>query len=248
MCGWMIHSKDGSEMKSGLHPPLVMEKARYVGDPIAVVIADTKEIARTTAENVEVEYEELEVITLRNFDKKGTNLHDNAENNLAFDWELGDSNAVKKAAALSAHQIPLTIYNNRLAPNAMETRCLNAYYDERDDRFTLYIASQNPHGLRMTLSAVIGLAPEHKLRVISEDVGGGFGSKAFNYSEEVICAWASKVVGRPVKWTADRNEAFLTDAHGRDQLAQAEMYLDEDKNITGLKVSITANTGCFDPC
>ena len=245
MCGWMIHSKDGSEMKSGLHPPLVVEKARYVGDPIAVVIADTKEIARTTAERVEIEYEELEVITLRNFDQSETNLHDNAECNIAFDWELGDSNAVTEAAARSAYQIPLSLYNNRLAPNAMETRCLNAAYDDRDDRFTLYIASQNPHGLRMTLSAVIGLAPEHKLRVISEDVGGGFGSKAFNYSEEVVCAWASKVVGRPIKWTADRSEAFLTDAHGRDQLAQAELYLDGDKKITGLKVSITANMGAY---
>ena len=119
MCGWMIHSKDGSEMKSGLHPPLVVEKARYVGDPIAVVIADTKEIARTTAERVEIEYEELGVITLRNFDQRETNLHDNAECNIAFDWELGDSNSVTEAAAQSAYQIPLSLYNNRLAPNAM---------------------------------------------------------------------------------------------------------------------------------
>ncbi len=245
MCGWMIHSKDGSEMKSGLHPPLVLDRARYVGDPIAVVIADTKEIARTIAESVEIEYEELEVITLGNVYEKKTNIHDNAENNIAFDWELGDPKAVKKAENSSKYQIPLRLYNNRLAPNAMETRCLNASYDERDDRYTLYIASQNPHGLRMTLSAVIGLAPEHKLRVISEDVGGGFGSKAFNYSEEVICAWAAKTIGRPVKWMADRSEAFLTDAHGRDQIANAEMYLDEHKKITGLKVSITANMGAY---
>ena len=245
MCGWMIHSKDGSEMKSGLHPPLVLERARYVGDPIAVVIADTKEIARTIAESVEIEYEELEVITLGNVYEKKTIIHEVAENNIAFDWELGDPKAVKEAESSSKYQIPLRLYNNRLAPNAMETRCLNASYDERDDRYTLYIASQNPHGLRMTLSAVIGLAPEHKLRVISEDVGGGFGSKAFNYSEEVICAWAAKTIGRPVKWMADRSEAFLTDAHGRDQIANAEMYLDEHKQITGLKVSITANMGAY---
>ena len=245
MCGWMIHSKDGSEMKSGLHPPLVLERARYVGDPIAVVIADTKEIARNIAESVEIEYEELEVITLGNVYEKKTIIHEVAQNNIAFDWELGDPKAVEEAKSSSKYQIPLRLYNNRLAPNAMETRCLNASYDERDDRYTLYIASQNPHGLRMTLSAVIGLAPEHKLRVISEDVGGGFGSKAFNYSEEVICAWAAKTIGRPVKWMADRSEAFLTDAHGRDQIANAEMYLDEHKKITGLKVSITANMGAY---
>ena len=245
MCGWMIHSKDGSEMKSGLHPPLVLERARYVGDPIAVVIADSKEIARTIAESVEIEYEELEVITLSNVFERKTLIHENADNNIAFDWELGDFEAVKDAAESSKYQIPLKLHNNRLAPNAMETRCLNASYDERDDRYTLYIASQNPHGLRMTLSAVIGLAPEHKLRVISEDVGGGFGSKAFNYSEEVVCAWASKIIGRPIKWMADRSEAFLTDAHGRDQIADAEMYLDDQKNILGLKVSITANMGAY---
>ncbi len=245
MCGWMIHSKDGTEMNSGLHPPLVLDRARYVGDPVTVVIADSKEAAKNAAETIDIEYRELQVINLDNALEEKTVLHDNAENNVAFDWDLGDKEKVAEAFGSAKYQISLDLYNNRLAPNAMETRCLNAHYDERDDRYTLYIASQNPHGLRMTLSAVIGLAPEHKLRVVSEDVGGGFGSKAFNYSEEVICVWASKLSGRPVKWTAERGEAFLTDAHGRDQLACAEMCLDSDHKITGLKVSIIANMGAY---
>ncbi len=246
MCGWMIHSKDGSEMKAGSHPPLAIEKARYVGDPVAVVIADSRQMARDAAEMVDVDYDDLPVVANPEtaFDNSSL-VHDEINNNLAFDWELGDHQAVRDAFSRADTTVSLKLYNNRLAPNAMEPRALNASYDIRDDRYSLYITSQNPHGLRMTLSAVIGLAPEHKLRVISEDVGGGFGSKAFNYSEEVICTWASKQVGRPIKWVADRTEAFLTDAHGRDQVVHAEMSLDADQRITGLKASITANMGAY---
>lgn len=246
MCGWMIHSKDGSEMKAGAHPPLATEKARYVGDPVAVVIADTKQMARDAAEMVLVDYEDLPVVA-RASDAAvhATAVHDDIPDNIAYDWELGDAAAVESAFNDAAHRVELELHNNRLAPNAMEPRALNANWDERDDRYTLYITSQNPHGLRMTLAAVIGLAPEHRLRVISEDVGGGFGSKAFNYSEEVVCTWASKLIGRPIKWAADRTEALLTDAHGRDQVVKAEMSLDSDHKVTGLRVAITANMGAY---
>jgi carbon-monoxide dehydrogenase large subunit len=246
MCGWMIHSIDGSQMRAGTHPPLAFEKVRYVGDPVAVVIADSLQMARAAAEMVEVDYDDLPaVVRLDEAASHGTSVHDDISNNVAFNWELGDAQAVDAAMNGASHRVQLTLTNNRLVPNAMETRALNANYDIRDDKYTLYISSQNPHGLRMTLAAVIGLAPEHKLRVISEDVGGGFGSKAFNYSEEVICAWASKLVGRPIKWTSDRSEAFLTDAHGRDQLVQAELCLDADHKITGLRASIIANMGAY---
>ncbi len=246
MCGWMIHSKDGSEMRAGTHPPLAIDKARYVGDPVAVVIADTRQMARDAAELIDVDYDDLPPVALASQAAGHSSaVHDDIPDNVAFDWELGNESAVKEAFASAAHQVELELYNNRLVPNAMEPRSLNAIWDERDDRYTLYITSQNPHGLRMTLAAVIGLAPEHRLRVISEDVGGGFGSKAFNYSEEVICTWASKLIGRPIKWAADRSEAFLTDAHGRDQQVKAQMALDADHRITGLRVSITANMGAY---
>lgn len=245
-CGWMIHCKDGSEMKSGSHPPLALEKVRYVGDPVAVVIADTKQMARDAAEMVEVDYDELPpVVSLKAASTTETLVHDDVDNNVAFDWELGNKDDTEAAFRDAKHVVSLALRNNRLVPNAMEARALNAFYDPRDDRYSLYITSQNPHGLRMTLAAVIGLAPEHRIRVISEDVGGGFGSKAFNYSEEVICTWASKIVGRPIKWTSDRSEAFLTDAHGRDQQVFAEMALDNNHKITGLKVNIIANMGAY---
>ena len=242
MCGWMIHSTDGSPMKTGVHPPLAVDKVRHVGDPVAVVIATSKQAARDAAELVVVDYEDLPVIMARG--DEGL-VHDDVEDNIAFDWELGDSQATTIAFEEAATTVKLDLYNNRLAPVAMETRALNAVYDPRDDRYTLYITSQNPHGLRMTLSAVIGLAPEHRLRVISEDVGGGFGSKAFNYAEEVICTWASRVTGRAIKWTADRGEAFMTDAHGRDQRVHAQLALDSDAKVTALRVSITANMGAY---
>ena len=246
ICGWMIHSKDGGEMKPGVHPPLALGKVRYVGDPVAVVIADSRQMARDAAEMIDVKYEELAaVVSSKNAAGHESSVHNDVPGNVAFDWELGNKDETRAAFDCASHKIELDLYNNRLAPNAMETRALNAFYDKRDDRYTVYIASQNPHGLRMTLSAVIGLAPEHKLRVISEDVGGGFGSKAFNYPEEVICTWASKLVGRPIKWTADRSEAFLTDANGRDQQVHAEMSLDSEHRITGLHVSITANMGAY---
>ena len=246
MCGWMIHSKDGAEMRQGVHPALVLDTARYVGDPLAIVIADSKQMAKDAAELVDFDYEELPAVAaVQNAVNHEAQLHPNAPNNTAFDWEIGDQSSVTTAFEKANTIVELDLYNNRLVPNAMEPRTLNANYDSRDEKFTLYISSQNPHGLRMTLAAVIGLAPEHKLRVISEDVGGGFGSKAFNYSEEVVCTWAAREIGRPIKWTADRSEAFLTDAHGRDQQVSARMCLDNDNKITGLHVSITANMGAY---
>ena len=127
----------------------------------------------------------------------------------------------------------LDITNNRLVPNAMEPRAAIAEYNEAEEHFTLYTTSQNPHVARLVLSAFYNIAPEHKLRVVAPDVGGGFGSKIFIYPEEMVALWASKKVGRPVKWTGDRTEAFLTDAHGRDHLTKAEMAFDKDNKITG---------------
>ena len=246
-CGWMIHSVDGSPMRVGVHPALASEVVRYVGDAVAIAVAETKGAAREMAERVIVEYEDLpavvDVVSASGADVP--EIHAGIANNQVFDWELGDAVEVEAAFADAAHVTELDLINNRLAPNAMEVRSLNALYEAGSEQYTLYIASQNPHGLRMTLAAVIGFGPEHKIRVISEDVGGGFGSKAFNYAEEVACLWASKMVGRPIKWAAERTEAFLTDAHGRDHVTRAALALDKNNRIRAMRVHTQANVGAY---
>ena len=165
--------------------------------------------------------------------------------NVVYDWTIGDEAATNAAFKAAANVVSLDITNNRLVPNAMEPRAAIAEYDDAEEHFTLYTTSQNPHVARLVLSAFYNIAPEHKLRVIAPDVGGGFGSKIFIYPEEMVALWASKKVRRPVKWTADRTEAFLTDAHGRDHLSKAEMAFDKDNKIIGLRVKTHANLGAY---
>ena len=246
-CGWMIHSRDGMPMRVGEHPAQAHETVRYVGDPVAVVVGETRTAARLAAESVAVDYDELDVVVdvAAAGSPDAPRVHADIARNEVFDWELGDAQAVETAFAAATHVTELSLVNNRLVPNAMEPRAVNAVHDAARDHYTLYVASQNPHGLRMTLAAVIGFGPEHKLRVISEDVGGGFGSKAFNYGEEVACLWASRLVGRPVKWAAERGEAFLTDAHGRDHVTRAALALDASHRIVAMKVHTEANMGAY---
>ncbi|HEY8578651.1 MAG TPA: molybdopterin cofactor-binding domain-containing protein, partial [Beijerinckiaceae bacterium] len=172
-------------------------------------------------------------------------LHDVAPDNVVYRWSLGDKGATEAAFARAKHVTKLDLVNNRLVPNPMETRAAVGDYNPGSDAFTLYTTSQNPHVARLVLSAFIGIAPEHKLRVIAPDVGGGFGSKIFIYAEEVVCVWAAKKVGRAVKWTADRTEAFLADAHGRDHVTHAELALDDRQRIIGLRVRTKANLGAY---
>ena len=246
-CGWMIHSRDGEPMRVGSHPALAHSRLRYVGDAVAIVVADSRQAARAAADLVMIDFEELPVVT--DVESAGSPdaalVHDGIEGNQCYDWEIGNADGVQAAMANAATVVELELTNNRLVPNAMEPRAVNALYEAARDRYTLYVASQNPHGLRMTLAAVIGFGPEHKIRVVSEDVGGGFGSKAFNYAEEIACLWAAKMIGKPVKWTADRSEAFLTDAHGRDHVTRARMSLDAQHRITALDVHTQANVGAY---
>ena len=247
ICGWMIHSKDGTPMKVGPHPALATEKVRYVGDHVAVVIAETLNQARDAAELVAVEYEVLPaVVDLATAQDPGQpQIHAEAPNNTVFQWHLGDKDAVDAAFGQAAHVTKLELVNNRLIPNAMEPRAAIGEYDRGQDSYTLYTTSQNPHVARLVLSAFIGIAPEHKLRVVAPDVGGGFGSKIFIYAEETVCVWAARKVGRPVKWTADRTEAFLADAHGRDHLTTAELAVDGSGKILALRVKTKANLGAY---
>ncbi len=247
ICGWMIHSKDGSPMKAGPHPILAVGKVRYVGDHVALVIAETREKAKAAAARVDVSYEALpHVIDVAEARSSQAQIHEVAPDNTVFEWSLGDKGAVDAAFSRAKHVTSLDLVNNRLIPNAIEPRAAIGSYDPGDDHFTLYTTSQNPHVARLVISAFVGLAPEHKLRVIAPDVGGGFGSKIFIYAEEVACAWASKRIGgRPVKWTADRTESFLADAHGRDHVTHAELAMDGDGKILGLRVKTTAAMGAY---
>ena len=247
ICGWMIHSKDGSPMKAGAHPALAQGKVRYVGDHVAVVIADTYAQAKDAAEKIVVDYGVLPAAfdTATTAKPGAPQVHDVAPNNTVYNWHIGDQGATEAAFASAAHVAKLDLVNNRLIPNAMEPRAAVGEYDSGTDSMTLYTTSQNPHVARLVLSAFIGLAPEHKLRVIAPDVGGGFGSKIFIYAEETVCVWAARKIDRPVKWTADRTEAFLSDAHGRDHVTHAELAVDENGKITALRARTIANLGGY---
>ena len=247
ICGWMIHSKDGSPMKMAPHPALADGKVCYVGEPVAVVIAESLAQARDAAEKVEVDYGVLPaVVDPAAAQATGApQIHDVAPKNTIFEWHLGDAQATDAALRAAKHITRFDLRNNRLAPNAIEPRAAIAEYDAGNDSFALWNTTQNPHVARLVLSAFIGVAPEHKLRVIAPDVGGGFGSKIFIYPEEVVCLWAAKKMRRPVKWTAERIEAFLADAHGRDHVTHAEMGFDEKGKIVGLRVKTIANLGGY---
>ncbi|CAO3360968.1 xanthine dehydrogenase family protein molybdopterin-binding subunit [Azospirillum palustre] len=246
-CGWQIHSKDGSPMKEPPHYPLARDRVRYVGDAVAVVIAETREQARDAAEMVVVDYEELPAVgsSTRAVAGSAPLVHDDAPDNVCYDWHLGDRAAVDAAFANAAHVAKIDLVNQRLVPNAMEPRAAMGEYDQSNGEYTLTTTSQNPHVTRLLMGAFVLGIPEHKLRVVAPDVGGGFGSKIFHYGEEAVVTWAARKVGRPVKWTADRSESFLTDAHGRDHVSHAELAMDADGNFLALRVSTLANLGAY---
>ncbi len=245
-CGWLIHSKDGSPMKEPPHPVLAQGKVRHVGDQVALIVAETLTQAKDAAELVDVDYEPLPaVIDAASADKAPAAVHDEVPDNVCYDWGHGDKAAVDAAFAKAAHVSRLDLVNNRLIPNAMEPRAANAVYSRHDDSYTLYVANQNPHVERLLMSAFVLGLPESKVRVIAPDVGGGFGSKIFLYAEETALVWASKRVGRPIKWTAERSESFLTDAHGRDHVTTAEMAMDAQGSFLAMRVKTTANLGAY---
>ncbi|HJT10996.1 MAG TPA: xanthine dehydrogenase family protein molybdopterin-binding subunit, partial [Dongiaceae bacterium] len=252
-CGWQVHSKDGSPMAEPPHPPLAQGKVRYVGDQVAVVVAETREQARDAAELIDVGYEPLPPVLDMGAALAGKALvHDGVARNLCYDWHLGDKDATAAAFAKAAHVAKIEIVNNRLIPNAMEPRSAIGDFDSATGEYTLYTTSQNPHVIRLLMGAFVLHIPEHKLRVVAPDVGGGFGSKIYHYAEEAIVTWAAGKLRRPVKWTAERSESFVSDCHGRDHVTRAELAMDKDGKFLGLKVSTKANMGAylstFAPC
>jgi aerobic carbon-monoxide dehydrogenase large subunit len=253
-CGWQVHSKDGSPMAEPPHPPLALDQVRHVGDPVAVVIAETLEQAREAAELLRVDYaEEPSVVDPAQALKPGApQVFAEVPGNLCYDWHLGDLAAVEAQFARAARVVKLDLINNRLVPNAMEPRAAIGEFDRATGDFTLYTTSQNPHVIRLLMGAFVLHIPEAKLRVVAPDVGGGFGSKIYHYAEEAIVTWAAGKVRRPVKWTAERSESFMSDAHGRDHVTHVELALDGEAKFLALKVSTIANMGAylstFAPC
>jgi carbon-monoxide dehydrogenase large subunit len=246
-CGWQIHSKDGSPMIEPPHPVLALEVVRHVGDPIAAVIAETRAEARDAAEAIEVDYEILPaVVDTAAAAREGTpQVWPQAPRNTCYDWHLGDKDAVEKAFTKAAHVVKLDLVNNRLVPNAIEPRAAIGEYDVATGEHTLYTTSQNPHVIRLLMGAFVLHLPEHKLRVVAPDVGGGFGSKIYHYAEEAIVTWAAAKVKRPVKWVADRSESFVSDAQARDHVTHGELALDKDGKFLALRVSTIANMGAY---
>ncbi|MGZ5180598.1 MAG: xanthine dehydrogenase family protein molybdopterin-binding subunit [Ramlibacter sp.] len=244
-CGWLITGTDGHPMKEPPHPVLAQGKVRYVGDQVAMVVADTLQQARDAAEAVQVDYEPLPAVVDVRDASKGTALHDAAPDNHCYKWAIGDKAQVDAAFAKAAHVTRLDITNNRLVPNAIEPRSAIGAYNRATDDYTLYVANQNPHVERLLMTAFVLGLPEHKVRVIAPDVGGGFGSKIFLYAEDVAVTWAARQLNCAVKWTADRSESFLTDAHGRDHVTHAEMAMDKDGKFLALRVHTDANLGAY---
>jgi aerobic carbon-monoxide dehydrogenase large subunit len=247
ICGWTVTGKDGSPMKAAPSSALAQGKVCYVGDEVAVVIADSYAQAKDAAEKVVVDYGVLPAVVDPKLAAKpgAPQIHEIAPNNTVYNWNLGDKARTDAAFAAAAHVTKVDLVNNRVMPAAMEPRAAVGEYDAGTESFTLYTTSQNPHVARLVLSAFAGIAPENKLRVIAPDVGGGFGSKIYIYAEETVCVWAAKKVGRPVKWTAERSESFLVDAHGRDHVTHAELALDANGKTLGMRVRTIANLGAY---
>ncbi len=245
IAGWKIVSKDGTDMKCPAHPPLATDSVNYVGDHIGLVVAETLQEAKDAADLVKVDYRVLKAVASTAEAMNSDVIHDGIEKNLCFDWELGDKAKTDEAFSNADKVVKMDILNNRLVPNAMEPRASIGDYNSSSEELTLYTTSQNPHLSRLVMSAFNAVHPEHKFRVIAPDVGGGFGSKIYPYSEDVIIAWAAKKLQRPVKWVCERTESFLSDCHGRDHITKCSLALKKDGIVTGLKVDTIANLGGY---
>ena len=240
--GWLL-----PELKTPDHPILAHDTVRHVGDGVAVVVAETRNQARDAAELVMVDYDAQDAVAdvLAALEEGAPQVHPEAPGNLAFDWQLGDAESTDAAFAAAANTASVDLRNNRLIPHAIEPRACLGSYDTTTGELTLRMTSQNPHVHRLLMNLASLNVPEHKLRIIAPEVGGGFGSKIHHYPDEAIVGWCSMQLGRPVKWVATRSETNLTDAHGRDHASHAEIALDADGKIIGVRVLTRANLGAY---
>ena len=245
IAGWKIVSHDGKDMKVPPHPALAKNSVNYVGDQIAVVVAETLEQAKNAAELVNVSYKLKKAIVDPKKALGSESIHEGIDQNLCFDWLLGDKGKTEESLSKADKVVKIDLTNNRLIPNAMEPRASIGDYNPSSEQLTLYTTNQNPHLTRLVISAFNAVHPEHKFRVVAPDVGGGFGSKIYPYAEDVVIAYASKKIERPVKWVAERTESFLSDCHGRDHITHAEIGVMKDGKINALKVETIANLGSY---
>jgi len=245
IAGWKIVSQDGSDMKVPPHPPLANNTVNYVGDHVAVVIAETLNQAKNAADLVRVNYKTLKAVVKTGDAMNSKPIHAGIDKNLCFDFGLGDKAKTDEAISKADKVIKIDLENNRLIPNAMEPRASIGNYNPSSEDLTLYTTNQNPHLTRLVLSAFCAIQPEHKFRVVAPDVGGGFGSKIYPYAEDAVIAWAAKKIERPIKWVAERTESFLSDCHGRDHITHAELAVSNDGKILALKVETIANLGAY---
>ncbi len=246
-CAWPVTGKGGAATKEPAHPALAQCKVRHVGDPVALVIAESLDDARLAAEAVKVDYETLPaVVGVIDALKPGAPaVFDDIPDNVCVDWELGDKAATDAAFKKAAHVARISLVNNRLAGNPMESRASIGDYDVSRGQHTLWTTSQFPHIAKLLMGNFVLGIPQHKLRVVSPDVGGGFGVKQFLYAEEVLVTWAARKIGRPVKWVCERSEGFVSDAQARDHVTEAELALDANGKFLGLRVQTTANMGGY---
>ncbi|MFK7876733.1 MAG: xanthine dehydrogenase family protein molybdopterin-binding subunit [Paracoccaceae bacterium] len=248
-CGWQVTDRHGEPMQEPAHPVIAQGKVRHVGEIVAAVVADSLDQARDAAEAIDLDIADLPaVVDMKAAIADGaTKVHDDLTSNLCYDWGFVEDNkaAVDEAIANAAHVTTLELVNNRLVANPMEPRVAIGDYDRSGDNSTLYTTSQNPHVIRLLMGAFVLGIPEHKLRVVAPDVGGGFGTKIFHYAEEAFCTFAAKACNRAVKWTSSRSEAFISDAHGRDHVTKIDLALDADNNFTAVRTETYANMGAY---
>ena len=248
-CTIPLVNRDGTPRNDTPRPVLAQDKVRHVGQPVALVVAETLIAARDAAEAIEVEYESLAAVTEAKdaITRGAPQLFEHIPGNIVFDWDNDTNDAAATAAAFAkaAHVITLEVVNNQVVVNSMEPRNAIGDYDPATGRSTLYTATQGPHFVRNPLAETVLKVPTDKLRLITPNVGGGFGMKAFVYPEHALVVWASKKLGRPVKWQEDRSEGFLSDNQGRDHVSRAELAVDAKGRFLALRVSVLANLGAY---
>jgi aerobic carbon-monoxide dehydrogenase large subunit len=246
-CLSTVSNRDGSSSVLPPHPAIALDRVRHVGDTVAMVVAESAAAARDAAELIVVDYEPLSaaVDTVHALDPGQPQVWDEAPGNLCFDWEVGDQTAVEGAMAGAHHRISLQLVNNRIVVNSMEPRGAIGEYEPGEESYTLWSSTQGSHFLRSLLADSVFKIPENRIRVVTRDVGGGFGMKLFLYPEHILVLWAAKRVGRPVKWIPDRADAFMTDTQGRDNITRLDLALDEELRFLALEVELFANMGAY---
>ncbi len=233
-CRTPVKSRDGSPMRAPERPILAAETVRYVGDGVAMVVADSLEDARAAAELIEVDYEQL-----------APHIDLATEGEVCFDWEKGDAKAVEAAFNRAPKRVSIRAVNNRIVVSPIETRGAIGLYDKSSDRYTLYTQTQGVHLIRTVIGEAVLKLDKSKVRVVTHDVGGSFGMKLVAYPEQALVLFAAKKIGRAVKWIGDRSDAFLTDAHGRDHVSEAEVALDQNGKFLAIRAHVRANLGAY---